>query len=162
MHWWYKRLEERARRWRRWQRQWRLGGAASREEGRRRLFIGELRGGCGFSCTPRRRLGQYKSRYGQVTRPRRAWAPASTAARPLVGRRGGSTQRARVGKAGRCSQVVGVHGARTGGPRPVPAGRGTAAGQGAVRGTTRDVARVSANAWRRRTVPLDLTWFKCV
>jgi hypothetical protein len=64
-HWRYRRLEEGARRWRRWRRQWRIGGAASREEGRRRLFIGELRGGCGFSCTPRRRVGQYKRGVGR-------------------------------------------------------------------------------------------------
>jgi hypothetical protein len=106
--------------------------------------------------------GAVQSRYGQVTRPRRAWTPASTVAWPQVMRCSGNTRRAWVGKAVQCMQVGGVHVAWTGGPRPVPAGRGTAAGRGAVRGTTRDVARVGTNAWHRRTVPLDLTWFKCV
>jgi hypothetical protein len=47
--------------------------------------------------------GAVQSAAWVVGRPRRAWAPASMAARPLVRRHGGDAWRAWAGGAGRCS-----------------------------------------------------------
>jgi hypothetical protein len=97
------------------------------------------------------------------------WAAACDGHGPMAARerRGVATARATRGARLRGADGGAAQGAGSmacgpadrGLPRcPGPAGRGTAAGRGAVR----DVARVGANTWRQRTVPLDLTWFKCV
>jgi hypothetical protein len=96
-----------------------------------------------------------------VMRRRRARAPTSTAARPLVGRHGGK----HAASAGRGSRVV--HASGRGprrGDRRTEAGLGVryGGGLGAGRGTARDVARVGTNAWRRRPVAIDLARFNCV
>jgi hypothetical protein len=96
-----------------------------------------------------------------VTRRRCARVPACTAARPLVGWRGGK----HAASAGRGSRAV-----RASGRGPRRGDRRTEAGldvrydggSGVVRGTARDVARVGANAWRRHPVAIDLARFNCV
>jgi hypothetical protein len=63
------------------QRQWRLGDAASREEGRWRPYIGELKAVKGLTCAPRRRKAVQVAAW--VVGARRAWAPARVRRRGL-------------------------------------------------------------------------------
>jgi hypothetical protein len=99
--------------------------------------------------------GAVQSATWAVGRPRRAWAPASTAARPLVGRPDGDAWRARTGGAGRCGASGRVHGARTGGPRPVSA-CGTAVDGRPAWHPCRDAARVGARSGAGSVGPIPL------
>jgi hypothetical protein len=138
-----------------------VGLGCSREKGRRRPYIGELKAVEGLTCTPRRREAVRVAAWAVGRAATCVRATQGTAARPEVERRGGDTWRAWACGAGQCGASGRGHSARTGGSRPVSA-CDTVAGRCATCGTTRDVARVGANGWCRRPAAIDLALFNCV